>query len=419
MTMRRMIAHCLLASLLACAPSKHIVYATPDASEHVLLTADHDAVFLVDGKEVGRGTHLEVMVSSEHHAFSAKAEGYKLKTDHLEPPYSAHAQVPFYFLIEDQEQYQPGAAPPRAAAPVLGSRVGEASPPLDPSRSGPLAQAPAPQPAATPVEVASSVAPPPVEKGPVRVWTFVIGISKFKDESIALRYADRDAQAIDRFFASDAGGSVPDSRRTLLMNEQATRAAILSSLINTAKRAAPNDLIVLYLAMHGLPDSGGDLYFIAHDTDVRSLVGTGLPQRDVEYALASSPARRVVMLLDACHAGAAGFGGFQSKRGIVLAETNRLLQRLADSKPGIAVLTASSASEPSNEGEQWGGGHGTFTHYLLVGLSGRADADHDGIVSIRELYDFVYQRVSEDTQGSQHPELKGNFDNALPIAQPK
>ena len=30
--------------------------------------------------------------------------------------------------------------------------------------------------------------------------------------------------------------------------------------------------------------------------------------------------------------------------------------------------------------------------------------------------DFVYRRVSDDTGGSQHPELKGNFDNLMPVA---
>jgi hypothetical protein len=61
--------------------------------------------------------------------------------------------------------------------------------------------------------------------------------------------------------------------------------------------------------MHGLPDSGGDLYFLAHDTDPNQLVGTGLPQRDVEYALGNAQATRIVMLMDACHAGQVMFWG--------------------------------------------------------------------------------------------------------------
>ena len=57
-----------------------------------------------------------------------------------------------------------------------------------------------------------------------------------------------------------------------------------------------------------------------------------------------------------------------------------------------------------------------FTHYLIEGMKGAADADADAVVSIRELYDYLYTSVSEDTKGEQHPELKGNFDNQMPLA---
>ena len=92
-------------------------------------------------------------------------------------------------------------------------------------------------------------------------------------------------------------------------------------------------------------------------------------------------------------------------------EVARFLTRVAEAKDGIAVLSASSANEFSQEGERWGGGHGVFTYYLLRGLKGEAD----GIVTIREVYDYLYRKVAEDTAGGQHPELKGNFDNNLPL----
>jgi uncharacterized caspase-like protein len=212
---------------------------------------------------------------------------------------------------------------------------------------------------------------------------------------------------------------VPSDRRALLTNAQATRAAFLTTLTSISKRTAPEDLLVVFIATHGLPDTGGELYFIAHDTDPKQLVATGLPQRDVEYALGKAPARRVVMLVDACHSGAAGLGGLTNRRGLVFSETNRLLLGIAQAKTGVALLSAASASESSLEGAQWGGGHGAFTNGLVTGLRGGADTNHDGLVTVRELYDFVYKNVSESTKGQQHPELKGTFDNALPLAEVK
>jgi TPR repeat protein len=253
--------------------------------------------------------------------------------------------------------------------------------------------------------------------GMPRIWVLAIGVSNYKDTSLALQYADRDAAAIDSFFASSGGGSLPPERRILLVNEEATRAAVLTALTTLSRRTAPEDMMILFLAMHGLPDPGGDLYYLTHDTDVKQLIGTGLPQRDIEYAVGRAQAKRVVMLADACHAGAAGFDGFRSRRGAGLAETNRLVGQLAESKPGTAVLTASTATESSVEGQRWGGGHGAFTHHLLQGLQGGADTNRDSFVSIRELFDFVYQNVSRDTEGAQHPELKGSFDNKMPLAE--
>jgi uncharacterized caspase-like protein len=249
-----------------------------------------------------------------------------------------------------------------------------------------------------------------------RIWTVAVGISNYQESSISLTYAHRDAASIDAFFASNKGGSVPKERRVLLTNEQASRASILLALTSISRRVALDDLLVVYLAMHGLPDDGGELYFIAYDTKPGNLVGTGLPQRDIEYALVHSQAERLVMMVDACHAGGAGLDRYtKNRRSLRLAETNRLLAHLANSKPGLAVFTASTATESSHEGSQWGQGHGVFTHYLLKGLNGEAK-QQDGVITIRSLFDFVYNNVSESTEGRQHPELKGVFDNNLPLA---
>ena len=104
------------------------------------------------------------------------------------------------------------------------------------------------------------------------------------------------------------------------------------------------------------------------------------------------------------------------KRSIQSALINKLLTRIAGVRGGIAIFSASSAQEFSYEDKKWGGGHGVFTYYLVTGLRGAADANADGIITIRELYDYVYRKVAESTGGKQHPELKGNFDNSLPLS---
>lgn len=252
-----------------------------------------------------------------------------------------------------------------------------------------------------------------------RIFTLAVGVSKHEKPSLSLDYADRDAEAIDAFYASAAGGAVPPERRKLLRNQEATRRGILKGLQDVASLTQESDLLVVFLALHGVPDSGDRLYFLAHDSDPNDLVGTGLPESELDYVLQRARVKRILVLVDACHAGGMGSAGVAKKRDLVSSDTNRLIERLAASREGVALLAAARAAETSREDKQWGGGHGVFTHHVLQGLKGAADRDGDGIVSISELVDHVQRAVPESTKNEQHPQVTGRFDNRLPVAVTK
>ena len=110
-----------------------------------------------------------------------------------------------------------------------------------------------------------------------------------------------------------------------------------------------------------------------------------------------------------------GAGSLLARKGIQVNEVNRLIAKLSEATDGTAVLSASSSNETSMEGERWGGG--VFTYYIIGGLRGRADANQDQIVTLRELFDYVYHKVPAATSGQQHPELKGQFSNDLPLLE--
>ena len=94
------------------------------------------------------------------------------------------------------------------------------------------------------------------------------------------------------------------------------------------------------------------------------------------------------------------------------------LQGLSKVNDGVAVLTASGAKQRSLEGEQWGGGHGVFTYYLLKGLQGEADnPPRDGKVTFGELSLYVSERVRRETKNAQCPEVAGRYDPALTLGK--
>jgi WD40 repeat protein len=81
-------------------------------------------------------------------------------------------------------------------------------------------------------------------------------------------------------------------------------------------------------------------------------------------------------------------------------------------RPGRAVLTASSAMEYAFDGgalTRDDGNPSVFTSALVQGLrTGAADRDGDGLISVEELYDYVYQQVRAQTP-SQTPH-RWSFD---------
>jgi uncharacterized caspase-like protein len=180
---------------------------------------------------------------------------------------------------------------------------------------------------------------------------------------------------------------------------------------------------VIYFAGHGSPDSPDtpqNLYLLPHDSRYDAISSTGFPMWDVETALKRFvKAKRVVVVADACHSGGVG-AGFDVARRAVGEQPNRIsaaLQGLASVGDGIAVLSASDDRQQSVEGAKFGGGHGVFTHYVLEGLKGGADYNHDGVVTLGELIPYLSENVRRQTLNAQSPTVAGRFDPALSLGR--
>jgi len=250
------------------------------------------------------------------------------------------------------------------------------------------------------------------------VWGIFIGVSKFEHSDLNLNFAATDARKLHAFFTGQFAGRVNADHFKLITDREATRGKILKELGEVAGRAARNDLLILFVATHGFPDAAGqDLYFYTHDTDPNLPEDRALSRHDLDRVLTKAATQRVVLLLDACHAGGMGQSTALAMRGQSLAAVNLLLSAIGKSAPGRVAITSSSASERSQESKNFCGGHGAFTCALLTGLEGAADGNHDGLVGVRELYDFAYGRVKDLTNGAQHPTISdAPFDEGLPLA---
>lgn len=143
--------------------------------------------------------------------------------------------------------------------------------------------------------------------------------------------------------------------------------------------------VFFYYSGHGAPDPrAGQAYLVPSDGDAMFLQSTALPLKQVYGALAKLPARRVIVVLDACFSGVAG-------RSVIARGTRPLVLRTQELIAGgrTTVLAASSGEETS--GALDAQGHGLFTYYLLQGLSA-------GRRSTRALLDYLKPLVEDEAR---------------------
>lgn len=137
----------------------------------------------------------------------------------------------------------------------------------------------------------------------------IIGISRFKDPSMDLKYPAKDATDFRDYLVKEAGFS--EDHVKLITDADATRAGILSAIGDKwlPRTAQPNDLVVIYISSHGSPskmDNEGSNYIIAHDTKKDELYATGISLQNLASMIKDRVhCDRVLVILDACHSGAA------------------------------------------------------------------------------------------------------------------
>jgi hypothetical protein len=97
----------------------------------------------------------------------------------------------------------------------------------------------------------------------------------------------------------------------------------------------------------------------------------------------------VILIVDACRSG--DVPGVRSGIG-------NPYQSVIEEPAGEVLLLSAGPNQFALEDRRWGGGHGGFTWYLMKGLSGEADVDGDGNVSLFEIESYTKMKVIGDTK---------------------
>jgi uncharacterized caspase-like protein len=178
-----------------------------------------------------------------------------------------------------------------------------------------------------------------------------------------------------------------------LLNDKATSDDILDGLDWIDKEATSRDVVILFIAGHGVNDDKGNYYFLSHEANTDRLRRTALKWTEIQDTINGLPSK-VILLADTCHSGNIAGG---TRRSITSA-----VKSIISSGSGSIIMTATTGSGYSYEQKEWG--HGAFTKALLEGIAQtKADYDHDDSISIKEIDLFITTRVKELTHGKQKP----------------
>jgi hypothetical protein len=226
-------------------------------------------------------------------------------------------------------------------------------------------------------------------------YALVIGISKYTAQGPAsLKCAANDAQQLAAYLQGQPDIDFSGERVRTLTDEDATLRGVLGGLdwlrVECASSEVPDPLAIVYFSGHGMPDPAGRHFLVPHDGDRQQLFATALWNRTFNAALEQIPTRRLVVLLDACHA-----GGMVELAG---AKTGAALSYDPDDESeglrlepghGRYFIASCAAGQQSFEG----GDNGIFTQSLLGLL--RFEGLEAEKLDLADLYRELRKRVDD------------------------
>lgn len=233
-------------------------------------------------------------------------------------------------------------------------------------------------------------------------WAVVVGISKFADGTLDLRYPAKDAQDFYDYLVTK--GNFAKDHVKLLLNEKATRDRIRDVLGDSwlPRAALPDDLVVIFISSHGSSselDIGGVNYIVAHDTNPNKLFTTGIPMSQLAGIIKERVhSNRVLVVLDTCHAGGAAA---RESKGLTR-RGNADAQALSQGT-GQMVICSSDTNQVSWEGKNYK--NSVFTRTLIDSLSGARAPVAEVFNTVK---DKVLQTVVQERGVMQTPQMEAS-----------
>ena len=260
------------------------------------------------------------------------------------------------------------------------------------------------------------------------LYCVIIGVSKYKDTSLKLNYAAKDAVDIGKaiamtsrkllgkdnvfiynFNTGDTRYAYPDKRNIQLIFD------------SISGRAKANDILLIFFAGHGIVqgEAKKQFYFLTSDaTSFNNFASTAISTAELIDWIKPEKikAQKRILILDACNSGQAindiaQLKDFVSVRNNDIAEERREIERLND-QAGMYILSASASNQKAYEMGIFQ--QGLLTYSLLKAVKQRPDILEDNrYLNLSRWFDAARRGVSDfmnqfGTKGMQEPQVISN-----------
>jgi hypothetical protein len=235
-----------------------------------------------------------------------------------------------------------------------------------------------------------------VKQDEPHLYILSVGIDRYRDASINLKYAAKDA--------ADFSGRLSAKARTIykpenihlvgLANAQAGKQNILATIDNLSKKIKQGDRFIFFDASHGLLLQGQ--YYIVTSSFDGKLFSTASLISSNEIVEISKKIKSLSQLFvfDTCHAGGVDtiVSGLYDARMSVLAK-----------KMGLHIFASAGSVQTAMDGYK---GNGLYTHTLLQGIANgsEVDTERDGTVTVAKLGRYSKEKTTEISTKLGHPQ---------------
>ena len=235
----------------------------------------------------------------------------------------------------------------------------------------------------------------------------IVGVADYEKTNADAIYADKDAQQFYDYARMKLG--IPAKNIKELVNNKADESEILLAIKDWLRRSTkPNKSdVYIFFAGHGLAsEDGKNMFLLPYDGSPRLLEDTAILRDRLFTDIKSTNPKSVTVFLDTCYSG--------TTRGtdMLIASRPIAIRALEQSIPNnFTVFSAAAGDQTSKPLEE--AKHGMFSYFLMKGMEGDADSNNDNKITARELHNYVKENVTQQSSGSQTPELQGDKDRVL------